>query len=66
MAAFVASLVTLPPLLYLLSIGPALLLLNAGYLPGPAVGRFYYPLNWLSERSQLFDTTIGWYMELWV
>ena len=65
LVATIACLLLLLPLLYLLSIGPALWLLKEGYFPGPAFGRVYYPLTWLSEKSQWFGEAIGWYMDFW-
>jgi hypothetical protein len=63
--ATVVCLLLSPPLFYLLSIGPALLLMESGSLPGPAFGRFYYPITWLTDRSQWFDAAMGWYLGLW-
>lgn len=57
------------PLLYALSLGPAIflskhLLPRGGWGPG-AIDAIYYPLEWLADKSPAFHRVIWWYAELW-
>jgi hypothetical protein len=52
------------PVLYVLSIGPAVLLIkSSGSFAW--VGLMYYPLEVIGEACQPFDAGIRWYIELW-
>ena len=62
-----AVVIALTPVLYLISIGPALWLMKHKYLSGPTFGMIYHPLEWLSDdRWRWFTEPLAWYMELWV
>ena len=56
----------LTPMLYVLSIGPAIWLFNHGYLFGlnPMLWSFYSPLMEL-RRNGIFAAVIDWYISLW-
>jgi hypothetical protein len=53
------------PVLYVLSIGPANVLLD-GNNPPQWVRAFYYPLGLLAEHCKPFGDALGWYVELWM
>ena len=56
------------PLLYVLSLGPAVKLTEAGLIAGPVEGwltRFYVPLAWLHERYSPAQAALDWYLMLW-
>jgi hypothetical protein len=52
------------PVLYVLSIGPAVLLIKSSD-SFAWVGLMYYPLEVIGEACQPFDAGIRWYIELW-
>ena len=62
-ACFVFGLVLLP-LLYILSIGPALWLIEHGYLSDAAARWFYTPLGIVAERSEFLTAWLLRYMQL--
>ena len=53
------------PILYILGIGPAYWLTIHGFLSEEIANGFYYPLNYLGERSQLFHDSVEWYLSFW-
>lgn len=56
------------PLLYMLSIGPAVWLESRGHIDAPedsAIVKFYWPLHWLIERSGPAMTVFDWYVGFW-
>lgn len=53
------------PILYCLSIGPAVLLISAGYISEGTAQVFYTPLIWLHEHTS-FAPILEWYVEFWV
>ena len=68
-----AGILTMMPVLYALSIGPAWHVnrQRAGvYEPGDpawaAIDRFYAPLDWLSKRSSAAKNALNWYVDLWI
>ena len=62
--AIAAGGVLLLPVIYLLSIGPAVWLSDRG-LVSDRVEFAYYPLIWLAERTEWFVASLRWYIELW-
>jgi hypothetical protein len=68
----VAGVVTLAvvlslPVLYVLSIGPALWMQEHGFLnDSDSVVRFYWPVSYLRMHCGIFDLICDWYMKLWV
>ena len=52
-------------LLYVLSIGPALYLLNAGLLPKKPVEAFYTPLVWAAKQCDPLDYALKRYIAHW-
>lgn len=62
-AGWVAALLLVSPLLYVLSIGPAGWLEKAGYLPR-SVRSVYVPVVWLHDHTPL-EKPLEWYGELW-
>ena len=52
--------------LYALSIGPALYLLNAGFIPKKPVETFYAPLVWAAEHCEALDYALKRYIALWL
>lgn len=62
-AGWVAVLLLLSPLLYILSIGPAGWLQKEGYLPR-SVRTVYAPVVWLHNHTPL-EKPLEWYGELW-
>jgi hypothetical protein len=54
--------------LYVLSSGPAAMMLDKGILPPSlesASEVFYFPLSWLMENTA-FDKILGRYIDLWI
>jgi hypothetical protein len=66
-APIVAGLLLLFVLLaaYLGSLGPAIYLREASYIPPETVGCIYAPLGWLADHSSHFATILNWYVRLW-
>ena len=52
------------PVLYLLSIGPIVRLVEDGYLPRDPVAAAYAPVSWLHENTPLAKP-LEWYAALW-
>jgi hypothetical protein len=52
------------PLLYFLSSGPAIYLMNRGYMSHDTFILIYRPIGWATKISWL-DTVIQWYSHLW-
>jgi hypothetical protein len=67
-SAAISAAIGLPltPILYVLSIGPAIWLFNHGYVSGmiPILWSFYAPLREM-RRISIFATFIDWYISLW-
>ncbi len=51
------------PVLYVLSLGPAIWLVENQYLSTPLAQWFYWPLELLGERSEFFTSCVRWYVE---
>jgi hypothetical protein len=65
LAIALAALVALGlPVLYALSVGPFVWLVDRGYLPESLVV-IYMPLELLVESSDWFRAAAEWYVELW-
>ena len=67
--AFVAGLLLLLPLLYLLSTGPVILLMEktngfGGHISWDALRQFYAPLTWLYDHT-FMKAPIDLYLHLW-
>jgi len=62
-AGWIAAVLLLSPLLYVLSIGPAGWLQKRGHLPGD-MRSIYAPVVWLHNNTPL-EKPLGWYAELW-
>lgn len=52
--------------LYVLSLGPALYLLNAGFIPHQPVVVFYAPLVWAAEHCEALDYALKRYIAMWL
>jgi len=63
-AAWLVLASMLLPVLYVLSIGPAIRLLSHSQYVGYAAA-FYAPLDWLSMACKPFDDALRWYVSLW-
>jgi hypothetical protein len=50
---------------YVLSIGPATWLALSGYITSELFEVIYYPIDWLSLRSETLRQVILWYQLLW-
>lgn len=57
-------LLILLPVLYVLSIGPAVWLIDQGYVSDASALWFYAPLGALAERSEFLSVCLFRYMEL--
>lgn len=68
-ALAIAAIALVLPVLYALSLGPAILLSRSlrlrGDLTPRAIDVIYYPLEWLADLSPAFHRVIWWYVELW-
>lgn len=53
------------PIVYVLSIGPAVWLLNRGLLPETPLVTIYAPLEWLARSSDWFQAAAEWYIQFW-
>jgi hypothetical protein len=53
------------PILYVLSIGPAVWLSDQGYTGDPESNPIYRPLVWLVDTFPTFEEFIDWYVDLW-
>lgn len=51
-------------ILYVVSAGPALLVLDQKGWMEPMFARFYAPLDWIYDRTPLRDA-LEWYLEFW-
>jgi hypothetical protein len=52
-------------LLYLLSIGPAFLLWERGYISENFLSSFYAPVSWAAGNCRPFKDIMTWYVHLW-
>jgi hypothetical protein len=59
--SFLAALVVL----YCLSPGPFLALLDQGFVSEDTMGELYAPLGWIGERSQIVESFYDWWMRMW-
>ena len=64
-AVTVAVLLGLAPVLYCLSLGPAVLLANSGLLAVETAEAFYTPLFLLADSWEPAETVLRVYVELW-
>jgi hypothetical protein len=53
------------PVLYLFGAGPAFWLSIHGFISESLVNGFYYPLEYLGQRSPAFHDCLAWYLALW-
>jgi hypothetical protein len=60
----IVLLLLLLPVLYLLSIGPAELIVPPDGMVGKAAAAFYGPLIWLHSNTPL-DGALDWYIGMW-
>lgn len=62
-----AIVVVLLPILYVLSYGPAILLIRLGLIEYPytLVNWFYSPLDYLCRLYPPFSQLLHWYAQLW-
>ena len=66
-AAVVVILVLIAlPILYVLSLGPAVWLMEHNYLDRETARHIYYPLIFAAESIPLVRSVMQWYMELFV
>jgi len=61
----VGALLILVPLLYILSCGPAVVLINRGYLSEDGFRIVYYPLDLVARSSHGIRDSLEWYTRLW-
>ena len=59
------ALLILVPLLYILSCGPAVILINRGYLSEEGFRIVYYPLDLAARSSRGIRDSLEWYTRLW-
>ena len=59
------TLLFLVPLLYILSCGPAVILINRGYLSQDGFQVVYYPLDLAARSSRPIRESLEWYTRLW-
>ena len=52
------------PLLYFLSSGPAIYLMNRGYISKD--GNLYAPLQWACDHCEPFHQAVKWYLRLFL
>jgi hypothetical protein len=66
LAAIILLAVVLLPALYVASLGPAVWLIERGYIPedSPTPGVIYWPLQALANRSQTVHDGLMWHVEL--
>ena len=64
LAVWVAIVVIVLPVLYVLSLGPGVWLDNHGYL-SDAADMIYWPLDKLYDQWQPAHAFFDWYVELW-
>ena len=67
-AAVGVLLLVLLPILYVLSIGPAIWLHDHGFMPGPLediAEAVYTPLVWAASLSPALEAPLDFYIELW-
>ena len=53
------------PFLYVLSIGPAIWLLDRGLISKRPFETVYFPLARLADKYPAFKSTIEWYADFW-
>lgn len=64
-AAIILAVVLLLPVVYVLSVGPAVWMFEhdlIGEQPGRAL---YFPIEWAMSQSAAIDAAILWYLRLW-
>jgi len=54
------------PLVYVLSMGPALMLNNRGVISDETISWTYAPIDWLSDHFGLFGRLLQWYLSFWI
>jgi hypothetical protein len=59
------ALLFLLPVLYVLSIGPAALIVIGKPFGARSLDRVYYPLGVLARNCERAEKALTWYMELW-
>jgi hypothetical protein len=64
MAAALVTFLLLMPVLYVLSLGPAIWYVNRGNEPG-IFETIYYPIAWLYENCEPAQPLLDWYVEIW-
>jgi hypothetical protein len=53
------------PILYVLSVGPAIWLMNATGTGEHFAEAFYFPLIWLHQQGGWLGQALDWYVEQW-
>jgi len=53
------------PLLYVLSLGPVVMMIERGGMQTEFWEWFYWPLQWLHEHVEFVRPFLEWYVELW-
>ena len=67
-AVVVITMAILLPILYILSVGPVILIVDVTDTEQelePVLEVFYFPVIWLHEKTPLRGP-LNWYVELWV
>lgn len=63
-AVLLCAVVLLAPVLYVLSMGPVVALVERGSLPHEPIEFFYAPVIWLHNHTAL-EKPLEWYGALW-
>lgn len=53
------------PVLYVLSLGPVIMMIERGGMSTEFWQWFYAPLEWLCEHVDFIRTFVEWYVSLW-
>ena len=53
------------PVLYVLSLGPVIMMVERGGMAPDFWARFYWPLEWLHEHVEFVRPLLDWYIKLW-
>jgi hypothetical protein len=64
-AVMMSVVLLLLPMLYVLSIGPAVWLLDRGAISKKLLYTAYAPVDWLVHQNETFGDAMEWYCGLW-
>lgn len=63
--AVILLVAVLLPVLYVLSVGPVIMMIERGGTDAEFWAWFYTPLEWLHEHVEFTRSFLDWYVELW-